>query len=57
MASSRPVGQPATGVRPGSTTASRSEGEQALEAGVNEWQAARDAVDGALGLVKAEVRP
>src|ERR1700674_2882361 len=31
------------------------EGERALEAGVSEWQAARDAVDGALGLVKAEV--
>ncbi len=30
-------------------------GEQALESGVKEWQAARDAVDGALGLVKAEV--
>jgi PadR family transcriptional regulator, regulatory protein PadR len=33
------------------------EGERALEVGVNEWQATRDAVDGALGLVKAEVRP
>jgi PadR family transcriptional regulator PadR len=33
------------------------EGEQALTAGVSEWQATRDAVDGALGLVKAEVRP
>jgi PadR family transcriptional regulator, regulatory protein PadR len=33
------------------------EGERALEAGVIEWQAARDAVDGALGLVKAEVSP
>jgi PadR family transcriptional regulator PadR len=34
-----------------------SAGEHALEAGVSEWQATRDAVDGALGLVKAEVRP
>jgi len=33
------------------------EGERALEAGVSEWQATRDAVDGALGLVKAEVSP
>ena len=33
------------------------EGERALEAGKTEWQAARDAVDGALGLVKAEVMP
>jgi PadR family transcriptional regulator PadR len=33
------------------------EGERALEAGVNEWQSTRDAVDGALGLVKAEVAP
>jgi PadR family transcriptional regulator PadR len=33
------------------------EGGRALEAGVIEWQAARDAVDGALGLVKAEVSP
>jgi PadR family transcriptional regulator PadR len=33
------------------------EGERALEAGVNEWRVARDAVDGALGLVKAEVVP
>ena len=31
-------------------------GEQALAAGVVEWTVARDAVDGALGLVKAEVR-
>ena len=31
------------------------EGERALEAGIGEWQAARDAVDGALGLVKVEV--
>jgi PadR family transcriptional regulator PadR len=34
-----------------------SEGLRALAAGVVEWQAARDAVDGALGLVKAEVGP
>jgi len=36
-----------------------SEGERALEGGVTEWQATRDAVDGALGLVnvKAEVAP
>jgi PadR family transcriptional regulator PadR len=34
-----------------------SEGKRALEAGVDEWQTARDAVDGALGLVKAEVMP
>ena len=33
------------------------EGERALEAGVSEWQATRDAVDGALGLVRAEVGP
>ena len=33
------------------------EGERALEAGVSEWQATRDAVDGALGLVEAEVTP
>jgi|ERR1700728_772944 len=33
------------------------EGAQALKAGVSEWQTTRDAVDGALGLVKAEVRP
>ena len=33
------------------------EGERALEAGRTEWQATRDAVDGALGLVKAEVMP
>ena len=32
------------------------DGQRALEVGVGEWQAARDAVDGALGLVKAEVR-
>jgi len=31
------------------------EGERALEAGVKEWQVTRDAVDGALGLVKTEV--
>src|SRR3984885_11559143 len=29
------------------------EGQRALEAGVTEWQAARDAVDGALGLAEA----
>ncbi len=33
------------------------EGEQALERGVEEWEAARDAVDGALDLVKVEVAP
>ena len=33
------------------------EGERALEAGVSEWQTTRDAVDGALGLVEAEVTP
>ena len=33
------------------------EGERALEAGVGEWQATRDAVDGALGLVETEVTP
>jgi PadR family transcriptional regulator PadR len=32
-------------------------GERELETGVGEWQATRDAVDGALGLVKAEVAP
>jgi PadR family transcriptional regulator PadR len=31
------------------------EGERELEAGVKEWQVTRDAVDGALGLVKTEV--
>jgi PadR family transcriptional regulator PadR len=33
------------------------EGERALEEGIKEWQAARDAVDGALDLVKVEVTP
>jgi PadR family transcriptional regulator PadR len=33
------------------------EGERELAAGVGEWQATRDAVDGALGLEKAEVSP
>lgn len=33
------------------------QGKRTLEAGVNEWRAARDAVDGALGLVEAEVVP
>ncbi len=33
------------------------EGERALETGVIEWQATRDAVDGALGLAKSEVTP
>ena len=33
------------------------EGERVLEAGVKEWEAARDAVDGALDLVKEEVSP
>jgi PadR family transcriptional regulator, regulatory protein PadR len=33
------------------------EGERVLEDGVKEWQAARDAVDGALDLVKVEVSP
>ncbi len=33
------------------------DGELELEAGVKEWQAARDAIDGALGLVKVEVAP
>jgi PadR family transcriptional regulator PadR len=33
------------------------DGQRALEAGVTEWQTARDAVDGALGLVKVEVGP
>ena len=32
-------------------------GERALEEGIREWQVARDAVDGALDLVNAEVRP
>lgn len=32
-------------------------GEHALEAGIREWQMARDAVDGALDLVTAEVGP
>jgi PadR family transcriptional regulator PadR len=34
-----------------------SDGERALKAGVEEWQAARDAIDGALDLVKQEVTP
>jgi PadR family transcriptional regulator PadR len=34
-----------------------SQGEQALEDGVKEWQMTRDAVDGALGLVDVEVTP
>lgn len=33
------------------------EGERLLAAGVQEWQAARIAIDGALGLVKSEVAP
>ncbi len=33
------------------------EGQSALSAGLSEWRAARDAVDGVLGLVEAEVRP
>ncbi|HEY1832485.1 MAG TPA: PadR family transcriptional regulator [Acidimicrobiales bacterium] len=33
------------------------EGERALEAGVNEWKATRDAVDGALGLARGEATP
>jgi PadR family transcriptional regulator PadR len=33
------------------------DGERTLEAGVREWQTTRDAVDGALGLVKLEVGP
>ncbi len=33
------------------------EGERALRSGVGEWQAARGALDGVLGLVKAEVSP
>jgi PadR family transcriptional regulator PadR len=33
------------------------EGQRALAAGVSEWRAARDAVDGVLGLVEAEVKP
>jgi PadR family transcriptional regulator PadR len=33
------------------------EGARVLETGIDEWKAARDAVDGALGLVKAEVLP
>jgi PadR family transcriptional regulator, regulatory protein PadR len=32
-------------------------GQQALAAGVSEWQAARDAVDAVLGLAEAEVQP
>src|SRR5271154_4623447 len=34
-----------------------SEGARALEAGINEWTSARDAIDGALDLVKVEVAP
>jgi PadR family transcriptional regulator, regulatory protein PadR len=33
------------------------EGQRALAAGLAEWRAARDAVDGVLGLVEAEARP
>src|ERR671930_357899 len=33
------------------------EGRRALAAGVAEWRAARDAVDGVLGLVEAEGQP
>jgi len=33
------------------------EGQQALATGVGEWQASRDAVDRALGLVSVEVGP
>lgn len=33
------------------------EGKRALEAGVEEWKAARDAIDGALDLAKMEVTP
>ena len=33
------------------------DGRRALEVGVEEWKSARDAVDGALDLVRAEVRP
>ncbi|HEY1540324.1 MAG TPA: PadR family transcriptional regulator [Solirubrobacteraceae bacterium] len=33
------------------------DGERTLAAGVSEWRATRDAVDGVLGLVEAEVRP
>jgi PadR family transcriptional regulator, regulatory protein PadR len=33
------------------------DGQRALERGVEEWKAARDAVDGALDLVKVEVAP
>jgi PadR family transcriptional regulator PadR len=32
-------------------------GEGALQVGISEWRAARDAVDGVLGLVRAEVKP
>jgi PadR family transcriptional regulator PadR len=34
-----------------------SDGEQSLETGVEEWKAARDAVDRALDLLKVEVTP
>ncbi len=53
----RPGGQPAMVGRPGSTDSLSPAGEQVLEAGVKEWQAARDAVDGALDLVQVEVSP
>ncbi len=33
------------------------EGERELASGIGEWRAARDAVDGALGLIKTEVAP
>jgi PadR family transcriptional regulator len=33
------------------------EGQSRLEDGVSEWRAARDAIDGVLGLVEAEVKP
>ncbi len=33
------------------------DGQRALEAGVEEWKAARDSIDGALDLAKVEVTP
>ena len=33
------------------------DGRRALESGVEEWKAARDAIDGALDLVRVEVTP
>ena len=53
----RPSGPPAMAGPPRKYYSLSPEGERVLEAGIKEWQAARDAVDGALDLVKEEVSP